>query len=68
MHAGIISLHEKEYSLSYSYFYESYDTFNLPNVRKPTKALRALKLMVLSKIMNGNLDDVNGIIFGKIGT
>jgi len=67
MHAGIIALHEKDYSLAYSYFYESFDTYNLPTVKKVSKALRALKLMVLAKIMNGNLDYVNGIIYGKIG-
>lgn len=67
MHAGIISLSEKDYSLAYSYFYEAFDTFNLPTVKKPTKALRTLKLMVLSKIMNGNLDEINSIIYGKTG-
>jgi len=67
MHAGIIALHEKDYNLSYSYFYESFDVYNISTNKKPKKALRNLKLMILSKIMNGHLDDVNGIIYGKSG-
>lgn len=65
MHSGIVALHEKDYNLSYSYFYEAFDTYNLPIVNRPKLALRALKLMMLSKIMNGKLDEVNSIMYGK---
>lgn len=65
MHAGIISLHEKDFNLSYSYFYESFDVYNIPHIKKPKKALRALQYMLISKIMGGQIDDVNGIIYGK---
>lgn len=65
MHAGIIALHERDFNLSYSYFYESFDVYNLTHVKKPHKALKALQYMLLSKIMGGMLDDVNSIIFGK---
>ena len=65
MHAGMISAHEKDFNLSYSYFYESFDVYNLPQIRKPEIALKALLYMVLSKIMNGKLDEINSIIYGK---
>lgn len=65
MHAGIISLHEKDYNLAYSYFYETFDVYNIPHIKKPKKALKALQYMILSKIMGGMIEDVNGIILGK---
>jgi 26S proteasome regulatory subunit N6 len=67
MHAGILSAHERDFGLAYSYFYESFDVYNLPHVKKPKKALRALQYMLLCKIMGGSIDDVNGIIYGKQG-
>ncbi len=68
VHAGTIAAHEKDYNLAYSYFYEAYDVFNLPAVNKTSKALKCIKMMILVKIMNDKLDDVNGIVFGKMGT
>jgi 26S proteasome regulatory subunit N6 len=65
MHAGVIALHEKDFNLSYSYFYESFDVYNLTHVKKPRKAMVALQYMILSKIMGGMIDDVNSIIFSK---
>jgi 26S proteasome regulatory subunit N6 len=65
MHAGIIAAHEKDYNLAYSYFYESFDVYNLHTVRKTNKALKCLQYMLLCKIMNGNIDDVNAIIISK---
>jgi 26S proteasome regulatory subunit N6 len=65
MHAGVLCLHEKDFNLAYSYFYESFDVYNLPNVKKPKKALKALQYMILSKIMAGSIEDVNAIILGK---
>ena len=65
MHAGIFALHERDFNLSYSYFYESFDVYNLTHVKKPNKALKALQYMILSKIMGGMIDDVSSIIFGK---
>ena len=65
LHAGIISAYEKDYNLAYSYFYEAFDVFNLHTVNKKVKALQALKMMILVKILNEKLDDVNGIIYGK---
>ena len=65
MHAGVISLYENDFNLAYSYFYESFDVYNLPKVKKPKKALKALQYMILSKIMGGMIDDVSAIILGK---
>jgi 26S proteasome regulatory subunit N6 len=65
MHGGVLSLHEKDFNLAYSYFYESFDVYNIPHVKKPKKALKALQYMILSKIMAGSIDDVNAIILGK---
>jgi len=65
MHAGILAANEGDFELAYSYFYESFDVYNLPLVRKPKKALKALEYMIIVKIMSGALDDVNNIILGK---
>lgn len=67
MHAGILAAHEKDFNLAYSYFYESFDVFNITHMKKPKKALRAFTYMILSKIVGGMLDDVNNIILGKAG-
>jgi 26S proteasome regulatory subunit N6 len=67
MHAGILSAHERDFSLSYSYFYEAFDVYNIPHIKNTKKALRAMQYMILSKIMGGTIDDVNGIIYGKQG-
>jgi 26S proteasome regulatory subunit N6 len=67
MHAGIIAAYEKDYNLAYSYFYESFDVFNIPNIKNTAKAMKAIQYMILCKIMNGSLDDINNIILGKKG-
>lgn len=65
MHSGVLSAHEKDFGLSYSYFYESFDVYNLPQVKKPEEALRALQYMVITKIMANKLEEINGIIYAK---
>ena len=65
MHAGVLAAHEKDYNLAYSYFYESFDVYNLHTVKKTNKALKCLQNMIICKIMNGNIEDVNAIIFSK---
>ena len=67
MHAGILAAYEKDYNLAYSYFYESFDVFNIPNIKNTEKAIKAMQYMILCKIMNGTLDDINNIILGKKG-
>jgi len=65
MHAGVLSLHEKDFNLAYSYFYESFDVYNIPHIKNQKKAMKALQYMILSKIMGGMIEDVNAIILGK---
>lgn len=65
MHAGFLAAYEKDYNLAFSYFYESFDVFNLPIVKKPDQAKLALHYMILAKIMHGKLDEINNIIYGK---
>jgi 26S proteasome regulatory subunit N6 len=65
MHAGILSAQEKDFNLSYSYFYESFDVYNM--LKRQQKALKAIQYMILSKIMSGSIDDVNNIVYGKQG-
>lgn len=67
MHAGILSAQEKDYNLAYSYFYEAFDVYNIPTIKKTQKALKCLEYMIVCKIMSGALDDINGIILGKQG-
>ena len=67
MHAGVLAAFEKDYNLAYSYFYESFDVFNIPNIKNTAKASKAIQYMILCKIMNGQLDDINNIILGKKG-
>lgn len=66
-HAGILAAHEKDYDLAYSYFYEAFDTFSLPSVNNSESALRALKLMILVKIIGDKLEDIHNIVYGKMG-
>lgn len=65
MHAGIIAAQEKDFNLAYSYFFEAFDVFNLPQIRKVNKAKRCLHYMILSKIMAGKLEDINNIVINK---
>lgn len=65
MHAGVIASQEKDYNLGYSYFFESFDVYNLPQIKKPELAKKALLYMILTKIMSGKLDEINSIIYGK---
>jgi 26S proteasome regulatory subunit N6 len=65
MHSGILAAYEKDFGLSYSYFYESFDVYNLPQINRPDEAMKAMQYMIMSKIMAGKLDDLNNIIYGK---
>ena len=67
MHAGILAAHEKDFNLAYSYFYEAFDAYNIPNQKKKNKALRAFQLMILSKIVGDHLEEVNNIVLSKQG-
>jgi len=67
MHAGILAAYEKDFNLAYSYFFEAFDVFNIPNKKKRNKGLRAFEYMILCKIVGGHLDEVNNVVLSKQG-
>lgn len=67
LHAGIIAAHEKDFGLAYSYFFESFDVYNIQTQRRKEKALRAFTYMILSKLVGGQIEDINNIVIGKQG-
>ncbi len=67
MHAGILAAHEKDFNLAYSYFFESFDVYNIPTQKKKNKAMKAFQYMILSKIVGGHIEEVNNIVLSKQG-
>lgn len=64
MQSGILHAEEKDYKTAFSYFYEAFET--LSALTDP-QANRALKYMLLCKIMTNDTEDVAGIINTKGG-
>jgi 26S proteasome regulatory subunit N6 len=64
MQSGVLNAEEKDYKTAYSYFFEAFEQYNNLNA---SKALPALKCMLLCKIMSNNAEDVAGIIASKSG-
>jgi 26S proteasome regulatory subunit N6 len=60
MHSGVLSAEEKDFTTAYSYFYESFEGFNSLNDLE--SAGRALKYMLMSKIMNKLTDDALNLL------
>ena len=67
LQAGILAAHEKDFNLAYSYFFEAFDAYNIPNQRRKNKGLRAFQYMILSKIVGDHLDEVNNVVLSKQG-
>merc|ERR1712087_630694 len=63
MQAGSIASEEGDYKTAYSYFYEAFEAFD---GLKDERAPKALKYMLLSKIMNDQPNDVKAVIAGKL--
>ena len=40
MHAGILAAYEKDFNLAFSYFFEAFDVYNIPNKKRKNKGLR----------------------------
>jgi 26S proteasome regulatory subunit N6 len=62
--AGMLHSEESDFKTAYSYFYEAFETFN--GIEDATNALVALKYMLMTKIMTGHPEEVQGIISGKV--
>ncbi|GAA5940081.1 uncharacterized protein JCM15063_001697 [Sporobolomyces koalae] len=63
LQAGVLHADEKDYKTAYSYFFEAFE--GLSSQDDP-KSARALKYMLLCKIMLGLAEDVNSILAGKL--
>ncbi|KXS13685.1 PCI-domain-containing protein [Gonapodya prolifera JEL478] len=64
MQSGILHAEEKDYKTAYSYFYETFEGYSSQD---DSRAVLALKYMLLCKIMLAQAEDVHGLISGKIG-
>jgi 26S proteasome regulatory subunit N6 len=62
MMSGILHAEEHDYKTAYSYFFESFEGYN--SLDDPL-AIRALKYMLLCKIMTNAPEDVAAIVQGK---
>lgn len=60
--SGILNAEDKDYKTAYSYFYESFEGFNM---QEDPRAIVVLKYMLLTKIMLNLIDDVNLILTHK---
>lgn len=65
MQGGVLCAAEKDFKTSFSYFYEAYEGYSTGG--KDAQAIKALKYMMLSKIMSGLAGDVYNIINSKAG-
>merc|ERR1719411_25946 len=63
LQAGSIASEEGDYKTAYSYFYEAFEGFD---GLKDKRAPKALKYMLLSKIMNDKPNDVKAVISVKL--
>ncbi|CAO3672885.1 unnamed protein product [Umbelopsis ramanniana] len=63
MQSGVLHSEEKDYKTAYSYFYETFEGYSSQD---DSKAVLALKYMLLCKIMLNLTDDVHAIITGKV--
>ncbi|CAG9460925.1 unnamed protein product [Pedinophyceae sp. YPF-701] len=62
MQSGTLHTEEKDYKTAYSYFFEAFEAF--ASLKDP-RAQRALKYMLLSKVMMGASDEVQNLIATK---
>eukprot|EP01128_Nolandella_sp_AFSM9_P004501 TRINITY_DN2028_c0_g1_i1.p1 TRINITY_DN2028_c0_g1~~TRINITY_DN2028_c0_g1_i1.p1 ORF type:complete len:457 (-),score=152.94 TRINITY_DN2028_c0_g1_i1:86-1354(-) len=67
MQGGTLHAEENDYRTAYSYFYESYENFTaLPKSEAKKQSEKALKYMLLTKIMEGSVADVQSLLTGKL--
>uniref|UniRef100_A0A7R9Y4Q5 PCI domain-containing protein n=1 Tax=Prasinoderma coloniale TaxID=156133 RepID=A0A7R9Y4Q5_9VIRI len=60
---GIVGAEEGDFRTAYSYFFEAFEQFS--SLEDSTNAVRALKYMLLCKVMGANTEDINAIISTK---
>jgi 26S proteasome regulatory subunit N6 len=65
LQAGILCSVESDFKTAFSYFYEAFEGYS--TLKDTPAAVRALKYMLLSKIMGGQYEDVYAAINGKAG-
>lgn len=65
--SGILHAEDKDFRTAYSYFYESFENYQIheSSDRNDTLLIRVLKCMLLCKIMLGSIDEVNKILKNK---
>jgi len=63
LQSGISNAQEKDFKTGYSYFYEAFETQHQYGGDKDAK--RALKYMLLCRIMSNNVDEVSQILASK---
>ncbi|KAJ1659749.1 26S proteasome regulatory subunit rpn6 [Dispira simplex] len=63
MQSGILHAEERDYKTAYSYFYETLEGYSSQD---DSRAVAALKYMLLCKIMLNQSEDVNAIVHGKL--
>jgi len=64
MQSGVLHAEEKDYKTAFSYFFEAFE--GLSTLEEHHNALRALKYMLLCKIMLHTPDDVASLVTGKV--
>jgi 26S proteasome regulatory subunit N6 len=63
--AGLIHLHENDYKISFSYFYEAFEMFH--QNKEDKKALQNFQYIVLCKIMIDADDEADNLFKGRFG-
>lgn len=64
LQSGILHAQEKDFKTAYSYFYESFESFDSVDIKD--KAMVALKYMLLCKVLLNDAGDIPSILAGKL--
>eukprot|EP00755_Sulcionema_specki_P007364 Sspe_Gene.38069::Locus_18353_Transcript_1_1_Confidence_1.000_Length_1426::g.38069::m.38069/K03036/PSMD11, RPN6; 26S proteasome regulatory subunit N6 len=64
MQSGILGAEDRDYKISFSFFYEAFEGFHSTGEHKQ-EAAAALKYMLMTKILDGNVDDMPHVLQQK---